>query len=209
MKHSLLQASISLTVLLFAAGVHAGQDSDAEGLLQPNFKFQHQLISSGKSYTRDELLRSDAASKSSLLMLDKASAGSGQIDQYDATISYPFLSHRAISFDLGINLRMVDAEVKGQNLDQASTHINTTLPMFYASALFNLPLEGMSASVGGSHLQYDEYFAFDYKAKLSYTWQNGFGLEGGWQHQRFNIDSTDVQADFETKGPFLDFKYRF
>ena len=193
---------------MFAAGVHAGQEDDVTGLLEPNFKFQHQHLNSSKSYSRDEMLRG-TFSDQNVLLSDKNSPFSGDINQYDATFSYPFSRHNMISFDLGINLRFVDAELKAQNLEQAGTHINTTLPMLYASAFFNLPFKGMSASIGGSHLQYDDYLAFDYKAKLSYTWGNGLGLEGGWQHQRFNVDSPDVQADFETKGPFLDLKYRF
>jgi outer membrane protein len=200
---------VILTVLSLAAGVAAAQDDDAAGVLQPNFKFQHQYVSAGKSYNRDEMLGHNMFNNQNVLLLEKNSPFAGDINQFDATISYPVSRYNLVNFDLGINLRYVDAELKGQNLDQAATHINTTLPMLYANALFNLPFKGMSASVGGSHLQYDEYFAFDYKAKLSYTWENGFGLEGGWQHQRFNIDSADVQADFESKGPFLDLKYRF
>lgn len=209
MNTKALTIAVCLTALLAAAGVQAAQDEDISGLLQPNFKFQHQHLSNGKSYSRDEMLRGNFFNNQNVLLSDKGSSFSGDINQYDATISYPFSSHNVVSFDLGINLRFVDAELKGQNLDQAGAHINTTLPMLYASAFFNLPFKGMSASIGGSHLQYDDYFAFDYKAKLSYTWENGFGLEGGWQHQRFNIDSPDVQADFESKGPFIDLKYRF
>ena len=209
MKPKLLTAIVCLTALGFAAGVQAADSDVVTNLFQPNFKFQHQRMSGGKSFSHDELLRGDLLSDPNVLMLDKNSPFSGNINQFDATIFYPFSTHNVVSFDLGINLRYVDAELKGQSLDQAGTHINTTLPMIYATAFFNLPFKGMSASIGGSHLQYDDYFAFDYKAKLSYTWDNGFGLEGGWQHQRFNVDSPDVQADFESKGPFLDFKYRF
>ena len=209
MKPKLLTAIVCLTALGFAAGVQAADSDVVTNLFQPNFKFQHQRMSGGKSFSHDELLRGDLLSDPNVLMLDKNSPFSGNINQFDATIFYPFSTHNVVSFDLGINLRYVDAELKGQSLDQTGTHINTTLPMIYATAFFNLPFKGMSASIGGSHLQYDDYFAFDYKAKLSYTWDNGFGLEGGWQHQRFNVDSPDVQADFESKGPFLDFKYRF
>jgi outer membrane protein len=209
MKLKILTTAACLTALIFAAGVQAAESDEVTGLFQPNFKFQHQRLSGGKSFSNDELLRGDILSDPNVLMLDKNSAFAGDLQQYDATITYPFSMHNVVSFDLGINLRFVDAELKGQNLDQTGTHINTTLPMLYASAFFNLPFKGMSASIGGSHLQYDDYFAFDYKAKLSYTWDNGFGLEGGWQHQRFNVDSHDVQADFESKGPFLDFKYHF
>jgi outer membrane protein len=207
MKMKSLTTMLCLTALSYAAGVHAGESDDVTSLFQPNFKFQHQRLSGGKSFSHDELLRGDIFSDPNVLMLDKNSPFSGDIKQFDATITYPFSMHNVVSFDLGINLRYVDAELKGQNVDAA--HINTTLPMFYANALFNLPFKGMSASIGGSHFQYDDYFAFDYKAKLSYTWDNGFGLEGGWQHQRFNVDSPDVQADFESKGPFIDLKYRF
>ena len=209
MKPKLLTAFVCLTALGFAAGVQAADSDVVTNLFQPNFKFQHQRMSGGKSFSHDELLRGDLLSDPNVLMLDKNSPFSGNINQFDATIFYPFSTHNVVSFDLGINLRYVDAELKGQSLDQTGTHINTTLPMIYATAFFNLPFKGMSASIGGSHLQYDDYFAFDYKAKLSYTWDNGFGLEGGWQHQRFNVDSHDVQADFESKGPFLDLKYHF
>jgi len=204
-----LTSLICLTALLYAAGVQAGQDNEVTGLLEPNFKFQHQHLSVGKSYNHDEFLRGDLLGEPDVMLLNTSSAFNGEINQYDATIFYPFSRHSVVSFDLGINLRFIDAELKSQKLDQVGTHINTTLPMLYATAFFNLPFKGMSASIGGSHLQYDDYFAFDYKAKLSYTWDNGFGLEGGWQHKRFNIDSPDVQADFETKGPFLDLKYHF
>ncbi|MEJ2361801.1 MAG: hypothetical protein P8Z75_10290 [Gammaproteobacteria bacterium] len=204
-----LTSLICLTALMYAVGAQAGEDNEVTSLLEPNFKFQHQHFSGGKSYTHDEVLRGDFLNDPNVLLLGKNSPFNGELSQYDATISYPFAMHNIVSFDLGINLRFVDAELRNQNLDQASTHINTTLPMLYAEAFFNLPFKGMSASIGGSHLQYDDYFAFDYKAKLSYTWDNGFGLEGGWQHQRFNIDSPSVQADFESKGPFLDLKYHF
>lgn len=209
MKRNLYRLLIFLTALLLAVGVSAAEDNDLSGVLQPNFKFQHQHLSSGMSVTRDEMLSGYTFDNQNILFPQKSSAFSGDINQYDATISYPVSRYSVVNFDLGINLRYVDAELKGQSLDQANTHINTTLPMLYANAFFNLPFKGMSASIGGSHLQYDEYLAFDYKAKLSYTWDNGFGLEGGWQHQRFNIDSTDVQADFESKGPYLDLKYHF
>lgn len=209
MKTILLPTAICLTALGFAAGVQAADSDAVTSLFQPNFKFQHQRLSGGKSFSHDELLRGDILNGPNVLMLDRTNSFSGDINQFDATIFYPFSMHNVVSFDLGLNLRYVDAELKSQNLDQAGAHINTTLPMLYATAFFNLPFKGMSASIGGSHMQYDDYFAFDYKAKLSYTWDNGFGLEGGWQHQRFNVDSPDLQADFETKGPFLDFKYRF
>lgn len=207
MKTRILTSLISLTALLYAAGVQAGQNDEVTSLLEPNFRFQHQHLSGGKSFTRDEVLRGDLLNDPNVLLLGKNSPFNGELNQYDATISYPFSTHSIVSFDLGINLRFIDADLKNQALDR--THINTTLPMLYAEAFFNLPFKGMSASIGGSHLQYDDYVAFDYKAKLSYTWDNGLGLEGGWQHQRLNIDNANVQADFESKGPFLDLKYHF
>lgn len=196
-----------LTLFVPALGWAGGESVDNSNLLQPYFQFQHQTINLGNGQTpvSDENPRATGIGQLS----DRNSSANGQLNQYDATIAYPFSRDKAVNFDLGINIRFIEADVKSQAIEQQTRHLNATLPMFHATALFNLPYDGLSASLGGSHIQYDQYRAYDYKAKLSYSWQNGFGLEGGWQHQQLNIDSGDIQTDYELKGPFLDLKYRF
>lgn len=198
----------SLMVLLLLPTLVMAEDRHTHDLLiKPTFRFEHQTIAFGGSYTDDELLRDDTTARDNLLF-DTQSALHGRVNQYNATFAYPFGS-RDFNVDLGVNIKFLNGNVRQDNLD-SSTNINATIPMFYATALFNLPVSGMSASIGGSHVSYDRYNAFDYEAKLRFEWRNGFGMQGGWQHQQFSIDSgADLQTDFEAKGPFLDLFYRF
>ena len=199
-------------VMLLATGLAplcaAAESGWADILLQPRFQFQHQTFSKGSQPGTDELY--DTAANGHRLYLDPDNPMSAHVEQYDATFTFPVLpANKAMNLDLGVNIRFIDGDFRGETPDSPASRINTTLPMLYATAFFSLPFDGLSASFAGSHAEFDEYRAFDYRARLNYDWQNGFGLEGGWQHQRFNIDSSDVQADFEVKGPYLDLKYRF
>lgn len=209
MKQILPKLGVTLLTMGLAPLCVAGESDWADILLQPRFQFQHQTFSKGSQPGTDEYFNA-AILGSNRLYLDPANPSSARVEQYDATFTYPVLhADKAVNLDLGVNIRFIDGDFRGESQDSHASRFNTTLPMFHASAFFNLPFDGLSASFAGSHAQFDEYRAFDYRARLNYNWQNGFGLEGGWQHQRFNIESTDVQADFEVKGPYLDLKYRF
>ena len=198
-------------IALFALTPYAAMAADneqADPLFQPQFMFKHQTMSAGNPYADEKFWRDESISRNNL-SVDKNNTLTGRVNQFDATIAYPFSRHDAVNLDLGVNIRFIDGDFSNPVRTEPNHHIYTALPMIYANALFNLPYDGLQASIGGTHMEYDQYYALDYKAKLSYTWSNGLGLEGGWQHQQFSIDSSDVQAQFENKGPFLDFKYRF
>jgi outer membrane protein len=186
--------------------VWADNHYDATGFSQGHFQFKHQRFSVGRQSDLDLSLDNYGVRQN---LSSKSNGLSGNLEQYDATFSYPFNPRELINFDLGINIRFIEADLVKNQLDSASQNLSTTLPMFYANAIFGRPYEGLSASLGASHIEYEQYYAFDYKAKLSYQWQNGFGMEGGWQHQELSIDGSQFQADIENKGLFLDLKYRF
>jgi len=180
--------------------------ADADEVLQPQFQFRHQEITVNHSSITDQANLFDSESQSTA----RSGLQSGKLNQFDATISYPFTPRHSVNLDLGVNLRFINGELfQNEFTSNHQLELNAALPMFYANALFDLPYEGLSASFGATHLEYEQYYALDYKAKLSYQWQNGLGLEGGWQHQQLSIDGGDVQAEIENKGMFLDLKYRF
>lgn len=130
-----------------------------------------------------------------------------RLNQYDATLSYPWRSE-GISVGVGMNLRLIEGDIR--NSFETYQSINTTMPMFHASASFELPLQGMQASVSGSHMDYEQWRAFDYRAKLSYQFDSSLGVQGGWQHQQLHLDTgPDTRSQFENKGPFLDLFWRF
>ncbi len=137
------------------------------------------------------------------------------IKQYGATLSIP-VKHDTVSFDLGLDFRFYDSqqlsELTRRNGDGYGTNLrNLPAPMVYANALFELPFEGLTASVSGRHRNNgDQKFAdFDYRAKLSYEWKNGLGLHGGWQHQQMTLDQNNDSEVFRVESLFVDMKYKF
>jgi len=200
---SLLAALLPLSFQVWASG---GVETADLPLAQFHFKHQSFVVGSqiGSQYSSGHIWQDNKT-----VFSDEDNALSGRIEQYDATITYPFKPRELFNLDLGINIRFIDADLASGEVDQATQSLNTALPMFYANALFELPYEGLSASLGASHFEYEQYYALDYKAKLSYQWQNGLGMEGGWQHQELSIDGSEFQTDIQNNGLFLDFKYRF
>ncbi|MDH5600756.1 MAG: hypothetical protein OEY78_05565 [Gammaproteobacteria bacterium] len=131
-----------------------------------------------------------------------------EFSQLDATWTYPWET-KIMNFDLGLTLRHLSG-YKSSTETTGNNHFQEVLPLFHASALFNLPLKGLSAGIEGSHLDLSNRKVFDYRAKVSYEWRKGFGLQGGWQHQKFNLDhSSDISTGFEKTGPFIDFYLNF
>ena len=199
---------ISLVAILSSLTfqVWADDSVDRADLSQAQFNFKHQTftVGSGNQFSADQNWRDSDA-----VLLDKGNSLTGQLKQYDARITYPFTPRETINFDLGVNIRFIDADLVQSEVDQTTHNVNAALPMLYANAMFGHPYQGLSASLGASHFEYEQYYALDYRAKLSYQWQNGFGMEGGWQHQELSIDGNEFQTDIEKDGLFLDFKYRF
>jgi outer membrane protein len=178
---------VTCSSLVLAGGKSSGPDY----LWQPAFEFQKQT-------GNDE----------SAPLLDRQHSTTAHVNQYNATISYPW-HNDGVSLGLGVNLRFIEGDIRS-NVDSNSLNINTALPMVYATAQFDLPYGGLKASLVGSHMDYDQWRAYDYRAKLVYSFDSGIGLQGGWKYQQLNLDAgQDVKGRFENKGPFVDFFWRF
>ena len=129
--------------------------------------------------------------------------------QYDATWTYP-LEMKNMNFDLGLTLRHLTGFKNVEDETIGNGYFQTTLPLVHASALFALPLKGLSAGIEGSHLDLRNHQVFDYRAKVSYEWRKGFGMQGGWQHQQFNLNNvSNTGTDFEKNGPYIDLYLKF
>jgi len=133
-----------------------------------------------------------------------------QFEQVDARILYP-VRQSGLRMDLGLHLRHIEgyANTSGAAMASTRTTLNTTIPSFYASALFDLPFQGLSAGFEGSRSGLSDRL-FDYRAKLQYRWRNGLGLQGGWQHQQMILDpELDAGPVFTNYGPYLDLHWQF
>ncbi len=130
--------------------------------------------------------------------------------QYDAAFSFPMMKP-GMNFDLGLNIRFIDGNaVFSANGQQQRQNFREAIPMIYAAALFNLPFKGLSAGFVGRHSDSMINPSFDYKAKLSYEWVGGLGLEGGWRHQQYaNDELNQLQSKPVAKGLFLDLHLKF
>lgn len=193
--NTLKTGKIVLAVLLFSLPTLPVLAQQSEPLL--NFKFNH--LSNKQNIEELPLFEAPLKSKSDDL----------NFSQLDATWTYPWES-KNINIDLGFTLRHLSGYTAAFEADGSQQHFQKVLPLFHASALFSLPLEGLSAGIEGSHLDYNNSQVLDYRAKVSYEWRKGFGLQGGWQHQQFNLDDvTGSGAGFEKNGPFLDFYLNF
>lgn len=132
-----------------------------------------------------------------------------QIEQFDARFLYP-LTAKGMEVGVGLNIRYIQGITSGA-LDgaQQKIRVDDAIPALHARALFNLPFQGFSAGLEGSHTGISDQL-FDYRAQLRYEWTNGLGLQGGWQHQQMSLDlSEDIDTTFSSQGPYLDLKWRF
>lgn len=180
---------LALLVMLSSGYVIAGH---SESLL--NFKFNHlSNTPNGEQVYLQHLLMNN---------------NSVEFAQFDATWTYPWET-KSMNIDLGVTLRHLSG-FKNSTENLGNSYFQEVLPLIHASALFSLPLDGLSAGIEGSHLDLSDRQVFDYRAKVSYEWRKGFGLQGGWQHQQFNLENaTDTSTDYKRNGPFIDFYLNF
>lgn len=177
-----------LTALVLSSNTIAQQNGSLF-----NFKFSHQTNNNAKSVavpTNTQPFNQTAL----------------KFSQTDASLVYPWQSE-IVNIDFGLTLRHLSS-VDNSGLN--NTSFQKSLPLLHASAFFNTALKGLSAGIVGSHLDSKKNQILDYRAQISYEWRKGFGMQGGWQHQRFNLDKlSDAKAEFESNGPYIDFYLNF
>ena len=212
MMRLLLVTVLAVASLSVFADAPFAMRSDASP--QPRLLLSYQSESVPQNRTTNKA--SKMTSSSELTAVDSSSSYFiGNLKRYDATWLYPVTQSSAMNVDLGLNLRYLDGQVIMASAEgRVLQNYRSTIPMIYASALFDLPFKGLTARVdGGSQInvEWDNLFtSFDYKAALRYDWQNGIGLEGGWQHRQWQIeDLNSTDGRIESKGLFLDLKYKF
>lgn len=202
-------AHIGYIFLALGLSVSASAEERADEVPAFGFKFQkNDPILTPKLSSTLELSDSNPLEKSNSL-------NSRTKNSYDAIFYYPMHRQQGVSFDLGVNLRVqeeqhTDAELSyGGDRDWLNIDPSETRTMIHAAAVFELPFDGLKAGVSGTYdpgLHNSEY---DYRAKLSYQWRSGIGLEGGWQHQQKSLEQQSLDENTDVQTLFLDMNYRF
>lgn len=177
-----------------------GETSGDAGAALPQFEFRFAQKQWHQEADNRELITPDFKSLNDTTT---------QIDQLDARILYP-MNGKRLQVGVGLNIRYIQG-ISNWSVDgaQQKTRLEDAIPALHARALFDLPFQGFSAGLEGSHAGFSDQL-FDYRAQLRYEWANGLGLQGGWQHQQMSLDlSEDANTTFSSEGPYLDLNWRF
>ena len=190
-----------------SASVHAEERVDEVPAF--GFKFQkNDPVLTPRLSSTLELSDSNSLEKSHAL-------NSRKKNSYDAIFYYPMHRQQGVSFDLGVNLRVQEEKYAdttsnfGGDIDWLNIDPSETRTMIHAAAVFELPFDGLKAGVSGTYEPGLTRSEYDYRAKLSYQWRNGIGLEGGWQHQQKSLEQQTLDENSDVQTLFLDMNYRF
>ncbi|MDH5571979.1 MAG: hypothetical protein OEY89_09450 [Gammaproteobacteria bacterium] len=205
--HSSLRFAIALCIVSQAAPVFAERTAPTAYSSPLKVQLEQQRVVQAMNIS-SEFLRPHFASDD--IQTDSYPRNSNPLKQYDAAVIYP-MAHDGFDIGLGVNLRMIEGMSFSSENGQTQGHnFSEAIPMFYASALLNLPFEGLSAGLEGRHSDSLSNRSFDYKARLRYEWSNGLGFEGSWQHQQYTDDRLNAIPDSnESNSLFLDMRLKF
>ncbi|OED42397.1 hypothetical protein AB833_07075 [Chromatiales bacterium (ex Bugula neritina AB1)] len=138
------------------------------------------------------------------------------IDMTDFTLYYEILDNW-VSLDIGLTARKLDGAVSARetstNLSD-SVDLDTTIPMLYGHARFDLPFTGLALGVRGNAIAYEESDLLDLEAYLHFEIDLlpavDFGIQGGVRRLSLDIDdlenwSSDARFDGAYVGLTLHF----
>jgi outer membrane protein len=134
-----------------------------------------------------------------------------QLDHYDVGLYYglPLLETATLdrlSLELGINVRIFDlyAEIEQPSRNLTETEDETVpLPMVYA-ALRLQPVEPLAFEVEARGVTYEDNTALSLIGRLKYVLYDPFFIVGGYRYESIDIDESDIEADIDLHGPFLE-----
>jgi len=118
---------------------------------------------------------------------------------HDDIVLYYEVLDNWVNLDMGLGLKRFDGEISLSGVSSTSVDIDETIPLFYLSARFQLPVNGLyvGASINSnfSGLNIGGSTAEDSTIMLGYESGNGLGVEGGFKY--FSLDLNDVD-DLDT-----------
>ena len=174
----------------------------------PNFRYRgSELESTG----------SDSLNGGSLSFNNQSYSESPVTSTYDLSHSDIVLYYEVmdnwLNLDFGLDLKSFDGEVSlsDSNPNNTVLPIDQTIPLFYLSARFNLPMSGFYIGADiNSNFSLSESVAEDSTIMLGYQSGSGVRFEGGVK--KFSLDlnqSNDVDANLEYDGLFLNGYFPF
>ncbi len=169
--------------------------------LVPNIKFVNTKLSSSGSGS----VTTDFDFNGTTYTATTAVTTSLTLNQTDTILYYEILDNDLISFDIGLNAKMISGSAT-VNTDTAN--FSATVPMIYAAAEIGLPA-GFSLAAEISTISAGTNTISDIVTKVTYTTDMMLGVEAGIRTQNYNIDVNSVKADIKFTGLFMGLYFKF
>ena len=174
--------------------------------LIPNIKIQH----TKSSYNSTKILSNDITFGSKKFDANSKLKSEISLTQTDLIAYYEILDNY-VSIDLGLNLKILNANFRLQNDNYNEVKDFTApIPMVYSKAKIELPLTGLSAEAELSYISISDSTFYDAQASIGYETAIGLGAKVGYRKENLDIsDIKDTNANLTFDGAFASLYYHF
>ena len=163
--------------------------------LIPNLKYVNTKLSSSGSGTADSSFSYQGTTYNTTTDLTTSLT----LDQTDTILYYEILDNDLISFDLGLNAKMIDGSA---SVNSTPTSFSGTIPMLYGAVEIGLPA-GFALAAEMSTIGAAGNEITDTTAKVTYTTDFNLGVEAGVRTMSIKIDVDSVEASMKFSGMFI------
>jgi len=181
--------------------------------LVPNIKLQwSQMASEG-----DTLLESAFSFGGQEYVAQTTVFTQADITSTDIILYYELFDNDLISFDLGINGKVIDGDFlvrNQQGSSQSQESLSGVIPMAYSRVEFGLPFTGLGAYAEGSFLSVGSHSLSDYQVAVTYSFIESLAvdmtLQLGYRDVTAELDDLDgISTDLSFDGAFLGLELHF
>ena len=134
-----------------------------------------------------------------------------KLDNTDLILYWELANNRA-HFDLGINVKFVNAEARVESTTTSTIEqvdFKGAIPMLYANLQLDLT-KRISIGAEGSFLSVGDHSISDYALRLKYQSPARVGFEVGYRRINLEFDDLDgVTSDLGFKGPYAAISFHF
>ncbi len=133
----------------------------------------------------------------------------------DYTAYYEVLDNDLLTFDFGLTVRDVDAEITVDATSATTPPVSSTarlrassyVPMFYAAFIFGIPSTDFNVFADGNFLSFQGQTLYDYQAGISYELVDNLAVDVnltvGYRDVKLQLEDIDnLYTDLEFSGAF-------
>lgn len=174
--------------------VRTEMDTSGVVALTSEFRFE------GELFTQDSNLSTDI-----------------ELSTTDIILYYEILDNDLVSFDLGLNGKLLDGNFAVSEIDgvrTAASDYSVVVPMVYSKLEVGIPATGISAYIEGSYLSLDDNTLSDFQAAIAYSFIESLALdisvEAGYRETSLELeDVDDIYTDLTFSGVYVGLEFDF